>query len=159
MTPGFDQFVAKFPPVDLPITLGEETHHVFGIENDPLSDYLVAQYILTEADGDPDEFTEFVPCFSLALSDAFVALVWWKAGLMQYEYVLATFDKKGAPIARKVIAFTRADHEQIARAVATIDEEWRIFMAAGKADAATDYMEPSAATMHEVEIMPNGQIV
>lgn len=159
MSKGFDQFVAKFPVVELPVTLGENTHHVFGLENDPLNDHMIAEFILTEADGEHDEFTEFVPCFSLRLSDAFVTLVWWKAGLMQYEYVLATFDKKGVPIARKVIGFTRADHKQIVRAVATIDEEWRIVMASGQGDAATDYMEPAAATMHEAEIMPDGQIV
>lgn len=92
----FPDFVAKFPPVSMPATLGEDTHHVFSTENDPLSDELIAQFIHpTEEVVPDDEFTEYVPCFAINDTNEFIALVWWKAELLNYEYVLATFNPKG----------------------------------------------------------------
>ncbi|MCC7507085.1 MAG: hypothetical protein IT259_17390, partial [Saprospiraceae bacterium] len=63
----FPDFVAKFPPVSMPVTLGEDTHHTFSTENEPLPADMVEQFILPTNDpGTPDdEFTEYVPCFSI----------------------------------------------------------------------------------------------
>jgi hypothetical protein len=50
----FQAFVAKFPPVSMPITLGEDSHHVFGTENEPLTDKLIHAFILPLEEADPD---------------------------------------------------------------------------------------------------------
>ena len=77
----------------MPVTLGEDTHHVFSTENEPLSDAMIAQFIHpTEPVVSDDEFTEYVPCFAIDDTEQFIALVWWKATLLNYEYGLATFN-------------------------------------------------------------------
>ena len=42
----FEHFLEKFPEIDLPITLGEDTHHYFSQNNDPLPALMVEQYLL-----------------------------------------------------------------------------------------------------------------
>lgn len=157
----FPDFVAKFPPVSMPVTLGEDTHHTFSTENEPLPLEMVEQFILpTDASGAPDdEFTEYVPCFSIEDTDSFVALVWWRAGLLNYEYVLATFTLKGELIGRRVVAFTRVVDEKVRRAVATIDEDWVIFIAEGESSGGDDFFDPTTSVTYDLEIMADGEIV
>ncbi|MBK9335863.1 MAG: hypothetical protein IPM98_04505 [Lewinellaceae bacterium] len=155
----FADFVGKFPTVHMPVILGEETHHVFARENQPLSDNMIAQFIHpTEPGALDDAFTEYVPCFAIADTDNFFALVWWKAELLNYEYVLATFTHKGELIDRRVIAFTRVTDGVITRAVATIDEEWEIFIAEGGSSDAGVF-DPTASRTYGLEILMNGTIV
>ncbi|MBK6931839.1 MAG: hypothetical protein IPH12_13630 [Saprospirales bacterium] len=159
MTYTFADFAGKFPPVPMPATLGEATHHVFSTENEPLPDAMILQFILPNepdtAAGDP--YTEYVPCFTIDDTDHFIALVWWKAELMNYEYVLATYTGNGALIDRKVIAYTRIRGDKIQRAVATINEDWEIFIAAG--DAGTDdAFDPTSSHTYDLEIMADGMI-
>lgn len=155
----FADFVAKFPPVPMPVTLGEETHHVFITENKPLPEEMIAQFILPHDPYSPDEFTEYVPCFAIDDTERFIALVWWKAALLNYEYVLATFTDKGELISRHVIAFTRVlDDGRMHRGVATIDEDWVIFMAEGESLDKADHFDPTTSRTHDVEILANGTI-
>lgn len=157
---GFPDFVAKFPPVAMPVTLGEETHHVFGTENAPLSDAMIAQYIHPTEEVTPDdEFTEYVPCFAIDNTEQFIALVWWKAELLNYEYVLATFNLKGQLIDREVIAYTRVGEGQVHRAVATIDAELEIHIAEGASPDGNELFDASASQTREMEIMKTGEIV
>ena len=157
----FQHFAAKFPPVTMPATLGEDTHHAFGTENDPLSDAMIAQFI-HPTDGTPadDEFTEYIPCFSIAGTETFLALVWWKAALLNYEYVLATFTNKGQLIGRQVIAKTCVEADgSIHRAVATINEDYEILIAEGHSSGPSDAFDPTTSRTRNVEIMANGEIV
>lgn len=156
----FPDFIAKFPPVPMPITLGETDHHVFGTENEPLSDALIEQFIHpTETVIPDDEFTEYVPCFGIDDTEQFIALVWWKAELMNYEYVLATFTPKGELIDKKVIAGTRVEDGKVYRAVATINEEYEIGIAEGVSADGNMLFDASSSTTRFLEIMVTGEIV
>ncbi|MEZ4894508.1 MAG: hypothetical protein R2778_16030 [Saprospiraceae bacterium] len=63
--------------------MGKTPHHIFSKENDPLSDALISQFIHPLETIFPDEeMTEYVPCFGIADTEKFIALVWWKAELM-----------------------------------------------------------------------------
>lgn len=161
MAYAFFDFVAKFPPVPMPVTLGEDTHLVFSRENEQIPLDMVAQFIHPlDPDGAADEeFTEYVPCFAIDETQQFIALVWWKATLLNYEYMLCTFTDKGQLIDRKVIAFTKVEDGKIRRAVATIDEDWVIFIAEGVADPKHDLLDPTTSRTYDVEIMSNGEIV
>lgn len=144
----------------MPVTLGEETHHVFSIENEPLSDELIAQFIHpTETVAPDDEFTEYVPCFAIDDTEQFIALVWWKAELMNYEYVLATFNLKGQLIDREVIAYTRVGEGQVHRAVATIGDDLEIVIAEGSSSDGNDLFDPASSRTREMEILASGEIV
>jgi hypothetical protein len=145
----------------MPVTLGEDTHHTFSAENQPLGDELIAQYIIpTESAGIDHEFTEYVPCFSFDDTEQFIAVVWWKAELMNYEYVLATFDEKGALIDRKVIAGTTIGADgSVTRSVAIINEEWEIAVAEGRSSDGDQLFDPTSSKMRHLEILATGKIV
>jgi len=156
----FHDFLAKFPPVPMPVTLGEDTHHTFGTENEPLSDELISQFIHpTESVAADDDFTEYVPCFSIDNTDQFIGLVWWKAELLNYEYVLATFNDKGELIGRSVIAGTTIKDGVVTRAVAVINEEWEIMVGEGTSPDGNQIFDPTTSRTRHLEILINGQIV
>ena len=156
----FPDFVAKFPPVTMPATLGEDTHHVFSTENDPLSDELIAQFIHpTEEVVPDDEFTEYVPCFAINDTKEYIALVWWKAELLNYEYVLATFNPNGQLIDQEVIAYTRIEDGKVQRAVASITSELEIVIALGTSSDNGDSFDPLTSKTLEMEILASGEIV
>ncbi len=156
----FHDFLAKFPPIPMPVTLGEDTHHTFGTENEPLSDAMISQFIHpTEAVVADDEFTEYVPCFSIENTEQFIAVVWWKAELLNYEYVLATFDDKGALISRQVIAGTTIKDGVVIRSVAIINDEWEITIGEGASPDGDQIFDPTTARTRNMEIMVNGEIV
>jgi hypothetical protein len=156
----FPQFVAKFPPVDMPVTLGDDTHHVFIQENEPLPEDMIRQFILPvePAGTDLDEFTEFVPCFAINGTENFIALVWWKAALLHYTYMLATFTDKGELIDNRVIAHTIAADGNVDRRVATINDEWEIFIAEGSTEDGQTGFDPTTSRTYVWEIMANGEI-
>ncbi len=156
----FPDFISKFPPVKMPITLGEGDHHVFGTENDPLSDAQISEFIHPlEAVTPDDEFTEYIPCFGIADTEQFIALVWWKAELLNYEYVLTTYTLKGVVIGSKVIAGTSAKNGKVYRAVASINEDYEISIVEGVSDDGNMLFDPSSSKTRFLEILVNGEIV
>ncbi len=150
-SPAFAEFLLKFPEIELPATLGEDTHHTFSTENEPLTEAMVAAFI-----GEPeDEFTEFVPCFMVGATEQFVAVVWWKAGLLNYEYFLATFKLDGQPVARRVIASTRASGDSLALMVAHITPELVVYIAEGRGNLKE--LDPLSRHTFTVQFLPNGE--
>jgi hypothetical protein len=157
----FADFIKKFPLVPMPVTLGEETHLIFSKENEPLPLEMVDKYI-TQSEAEPDdEFTEYVPCLAIDEAEKYVGLIWWRAGLMNYEYVLATYTPKGELIQKKVIARTRVEGEKIHRSVANIDEDLIIWIAEGieETNAPGAGFSPESTKVSSLEIMANGMIV
>lgn len=144
----------------MPVTLGEDTHHTFSTENEPLSDALISQFIHpTETVLADDEFTEYVPCFSIDGTEQFIAVVWWKAELLNYEYVLATFNDKGQLISRQVIAGTSIQDGAVTRAVAVINDEWEITIGEGTSPDGNTVFDPTTSRTRNLEILATGEIV
>ena len=138
-------FLEKFPKIELPVTLSEESHHGFSKENDPLPAEMILEYITHYEASEPDEFTEYIACFQLPLEKkTYSAVIYWKAGLLNYDYVLATYDKKiGSMIDKRAIAGTRVVGNNIKLAVAIIKEDMSIHIAEGVEEGA-DYDADSA---------------
>ncbi|MBL7829204.1 MAG: hypothetical protein JNJ57_21395 [Saprospiraceae bacterium] len=155
----FTDFIAKFPAVTMPITLGETTHHVFGVENEPLSETEIETFILPVEQTEMDEFTEFIPCFSIADTENFIAVVWWKAELLNYKYTLATYTLKGGLIGHEEIAGMRVQEEKVFRSVAMINEEYEITIAEGESLDGDQLFDPTTSKTRYKEIMVNGEIV
>ncbi len=155
----FNQFIQKFPEEKLPISLNEESASTFSNENEPLSQKAIIEFILPIED-DADELTEFVPGFrfSAGLKDA-TALLYWKAGLLSYQYVLATFEKSGKLIDRQVIAGTVSDGRGIVRTVARIDEDMTIYMVSGFSEGSEEEYDASNSTARELELLPDGRMI
>ncbi len=154
----FSDFLKKFPEVELPVTMANDTHHDFSQKNDPLSEGMIQKFILEE-DEASDTFTEYIACFKIPKTDGFHAIVYWKAGLMNYEYTLATYDKKGNPINKRVIAGTKAEGDMLERSVATIEEDWIIYCVRGVAPADETNYSPSSSQSHHLELLATGKII
>lgn len=158
----FDAFIERFPEVSLPVSLTEESSSLFAAENDPLPERLIEEHILPfeRLFGDVnDELTEYVPCLRLAGITEYHALVYWKASVQGYQFILATFEKGGKLIDREVIAGTYWDEDNIIRSVAKVDEDMSIYIVSGQTSASTDQFNPDESTARELELLPDGKIV
>ncbi len=155
----FDDYLSCFPAVDLPVNLTEASIYSFEKENKPFPQGIIEQFILPIESEVPDEFTEFFPCFQLRDTHQFTAVVYWKAKLMQYEFILATYDEKNQLIKSAVIAGTKTNQEQILQSVAHIDEEWRIHIVEGVQDVGAKAYDPKNSNHYSMEILDTGEII
>jgi hypothetical protein len=153
----FPEFLDYFPLLELPVTLGEHEHHDFSQTNEPLPDALIERF-LSPMEEAIDEFTEFVPCFRFPGTHGFHALVYWKAALMNYYYVLATFTPQGELVDRQIIAGTFSDGKTLMHSMATIDEAWEILILSGSGSALTNEYDASSSKARKLELLPDGKI-
>ena len=155
----FPDFLERFPVVALPIILGDETHHTFSQQNQPLPAAMVEKFIIPQEKVQVDEFTEYIACFRIPETHDIYAIVWWRAGLMDYQYILTTYSKKGEQIDQRVIAGTFSDGKTITRSVATIDHDWIIHVVTGQTDARGEMFDPTESKATELEMLADGFIV
>lgn len=159
VTVSFEQFLKYFPEIDLPIILTEEAAHAFSSQNEPFHPQSIRQFIAPFHLDELDDMTEFVPCFKIPDTHGFHAIIYWKAGLMNYEYILMTFTEKGDIIDRRVIAGTFSDGQLLTTSVATIEEDWIIHVVTGQ--SASDKLHTYAASdskAFNLELLPDGTI-
>ncbi len=155
----FNSFLLKFPELKLPIVLDEESVHTFSLENQPLTERLTQEFIIPYEIEEADDMTEFIACCRIAGIKDFHALVYWRAGLMTYQYILATFDKSGKRIDQKTLAGTYSDGKIVTNSVAKIDEDWTIYIVSGQTDDEHDLYDASKSKTVELELLPDGRIV
>jgi hypothetical protein len=155
----FSHFIEKFPEVELPIILAEEAHLAFSSQNDPLPPLLIDQFILPLEVQLADDYTEFVPCMRIPETANFHALIYWRAGLLNYQYTLATFTKDGQLIDKRIIAETFSDGQVVTTSVASIDEDWIIYVVSGRAGDAPGAYDPSDSAAQRLELLPDGKII
>jgi hypothetical protein len=155
----FSHFIEKFPEIDLPITLNIDSHHIFSQQNDPLNAIIIDQFIAPFELEPMDDYTEYIACFRLPNTYDINAVVYWKAGLLTYQYTLLTFDKNGRGIDKKVIAGTFSDGDLLTQSVATIDEDWTIHVVTGQQIGNDENYDASASRAFQLELLPEGTIV
>ena len=154
----FQDFINAFPETELPIDLTEDTQSVFSKENKPLSKQMIEEFIVPIDDA-IDEFTEYIPCFRFPRTKDFHAIVLWKAGLMNYEYFIITFDKKGNLIEKKMVAGTQVKGDALLRTVTTIKEDWTIASVVGVVSANDDLAyDPATSLDSMLELTQDGRI-
>ncbi|TAK39319.1 MAG: hypothetical protein EPO28_10840 [Saprospiraceae bacterium] len=158
MRTSFDQFLKIFPEAALPVVIGEDAEHEFSISNPPIPALMIEDHILP-LEEDADELTEFIACFRIGGLKDFQATVYWKAGVMNYQYVLCTWGKGGKLIDRHVIGGTFSDGNAITRSFARIDEDHTIYIVSGQADKSGRRYEAARSTTVELELLPDGKIV
>lgn len=155
----FENFLSRFPIVKPPFTIGEDSHHTFSKKNDPLQQLMINQFILPHEGGIQDEYTEYVPCIKIPDTYQFHAVIYWKAGLMDYQYVLITLTDKGELIDKRIIAGTFSDGQTLTTSVATMDEDWVIAVASGQANTSSSQYDASSSRAYKLELIPDGTIV
>lgn len=155
----FSHFLKKFPVVELPVTLAEEAHHAFSSKNGPLPALMAEQFVLPLEGQAADDYTEFVPCMKIPETGEIHAVIYWRAGLLNYQYTLACFTQKGELIDKRIIAGTFSDGEVLTSSVATIDEDWTIYVVSGQVKSDEKDYDPSSSTAVKLELLPEGKIV
>lgn len=157
-TPEFQSFVKKFPEIELPISLTEDHQMAFSRENDPLSLQEIEAFILPQ-EVDHDEFTEYVPCMSYPETIGFHALVYWKAGLLNHQYVLATFSPDGRLIDRKPLSGLRSVDDRIIQSVATLEKDGMIHIVEGEGSDDPQSYQAVGSRLIQMELLADGRIM
>jgi hypothetical protein len=154
----FPDFLTKFPEIDLPVILSDETQRELVKINQPLSVELVRRFIGREDGVDPED-TEYIPCFRIKDTFEIHAIVYWRARLGEYSYHMATYSKSGKMIDRRQIGWTRYDSKgEIHQAITTIDHDWIISVAEGKHRGRSLY-NPKSSKIWQMELLVTGEIV
>jgi hypothetical protein len=155
----FDNFLTLFPEVELPMVISTDIHIEFSRHNIPIPGVMIDRYLSSTHD---DEFTEYIACFSIPNTKSFHAIVVWRAGLMEYEYHLVTFDKSGNLLDKRVIAGTKSDGKLLTRSVATIEADWLINIVEGNEIVQEDgesTFNPSSSKVVSLEMTLDGDIM
>lgn len=156
--PRLEDLLLFFPKVELPVTFSDDYISTFSVNNKPIPSALIEEFILRWEGEEVDEFTEYVPCIQVPETDDYQALVYWKAGLLRYEFILVTIDKAGTLISRKPIASTLSDNNTVRKSVARIDEDLIIHIVAGENEGDREY-DPAKSQGFSMEIIPTGDII
>jgi hypothetical protein len=154
-----DKILHYFPQTDLPLLLSDD--HISEIEStvQQLPQSFVEEFLMTWEGGFDDEMTEFIPVGSLPpLENQIFPIVYYKASLLKYEFILATFDKNGNLINRKSIASTIVEGENIKRSIASIETDYIIHIMAGQTKVRNDY-EAHMSKSFSMEVLSDGQII
>ncbi|NBU52288.1 MAG: hypothetical protein EBS24_06630 [Chitinophagia bacterium] len=151
-----EELLKYFPKLDPPMTLSGEVIHTFSTRNKAIPAQLIDK--LFRKWESMDEYSEIIPCFRLESSGEHFIIVYWKGGLLTYEYVLMTLNKKAGVIAKKVIAGTLSNNRTIKESVAVINKELQIFSVAGETDINKSAYNPENSASFCFEIMPDGSI-
>ncbi len=152
-----DKILHYFPESVLPTIVSEDYLSEYEINADPFPQVFIDE-VLLDWEKEADEFTEFIPCFRLPKEEKFNAVVYWKAGLLRYDFVLVTLDKNGELINKKSIASTLVNDNIIKKSVASIEPDLIINIIAGQTLDGEEY-DASMSKAFAMEILPTGEII
>ena len=154
----FARYLEFFPEIELPVVLSPDAHHDFSQANEALPGALLEEFVLPFEPQEADELTEYVPCFRIPKTEQFHALVLWRAGLLDYQYILMTYTQQAELIDRRVIAGTYYDGKLLTQSVATFDEDGSIYIVSGQNKADVDIYDAATSRSYELELLPDGTI-
>ena len=152
----FSELLDCFPIIEPPITLSGEVITKFSSENPPIPGRLIAEYFSKWES--IDEFTEFIPCLRFNNSKNYHALIYWKGGLMSYEYILISLSNKGEIISKKVIAGTLSNNQTIKESVAHIHTDYTIYSVVGESAVEDNTYKPLNSNSFHFSLLDDGSI-
>jgi hypothetical protein len=155
----FEQFLAWFPKVDLPVLLGETTHHTFSQLNQPIPGAFIHRFLLAEDVAYDDEFTEFIACFQFDISKEVKALVYWEAGLLYYHYRLMVFRPDGTILQNKSLGGMHSDGSSIVRTIIQFESDLVIHTITAVQQSEKETIDLAEATHQRWQIQEDGKIV
>lgn len=152
-----DRILHYFPETTLPVLISEDHLPDYETNSQPFPQLFIDE-ILLEWEKEADEFTEFIPCFQLPKEENFYSVVYWKGGLLRYDFILVTLNKKGELINKKSIASTIVIDNIIKKSVASIEPDLIINIIAGQTMDGEEY-DASMSKAFSMEILPSGEII
>lgn len=154
----FKEFLGYFPEVAPPFTITDESISKFKEVNDYIPEDGVQEHIHAWESDEVDEFTEYFPCLRLPTTNKYIALIYWKASILKYEYFLVTLDQKGSLISKKVICGMVVENNIISTSAARIDEDRIIHIMIGSI-IDNESFDGSNTKAYNMEIMDDGNIL
>ncbi len=145
-----------FPLIEPPVTISGEVAPSFSAKNPPIPTKYIAQYFAEWEN--LDEYTEIVPCFQLQSPGNHSIIVYWKGGLLSYEFILASLAPNAELITKKVIAGTVSNNKTIKESVAVISEDLTVYTVVGESDVKSRVYKPENSQSFRFEILPDGTI-
>jgi len=145
-----------FPEVELPVSLSFGSREAFADRNRPLPELLAAISFDLWEEADPDEFTEYQPGFRFRHGKHH-ALVYWKAALLQYAYVVVILDRQGLLLDKLVLAETDATSGTVRQGAALITAEAEIFTAESEMGSEDALGDPSQTMTERWVITDEGR--
>jgi hypothetical protein len=152
-----ERILHYFPETELPVLISEDYLSEYEINSDPFPQTFIDE-VMMEWEKEIDEFTEFIPCVRLPKEEKYDAVIYWKGGLLKYDFILVTLDKKGELISKKSIASTVVNDNIIKKSVASIEPDHIINIVAGQTLDGEDY-DASLSKAFAMEILPTGEII
>jgi hypothetical protein len=156
-TAQFAEFIEFFPALELPLSLLPDISQI-PVDPIPLPEVLQDAYILPFESDEVDEYTEYVPYGRLAGTKDYHAMIYWKAGVLRYEYILATYSIEGDPLSHAIVGGLRYEEEGILHSVAVIHEDMSIIIAEGIAETDDVNLNPDQTQTYQMAILPTGII-
>lgn len=155
----FTKYIDLFQTISFPVTLHKDAHHDFSKQSQGIRSELLDEYVIPYIGQQDDEYTEYVPCFQLRAEKEFIAIVLWRAALLEYEYYVMTYNNAGDLIHQQVIAGMKSDGQNIITRIAIIDDDSNIHMVEGAKNNANeqDY-DPTNTREFTFELTPDGHI-
>jgi hypothetical protein len=152
-----ERILHYFPETELPVLISEDYLSEYELNSDPFPQSFIDE-IMMEWEKEIDEFTEFIPCVRLPKEEKYEAVIYWKGGLLKYDFILVTLDKKGELISKKSIASTVVNDNIIKKSVASIEPDHIINIVAGQTLDGEDY-DASLSKAFAMEILSTGEII
>lgn len=168
----FKSFLTLFPEIELPLTISSEYLDIFSKYNKPIPEIDIYKYIINDksienkwveennsTDIDVDLFEEeYIACLKLPDTKKFHALVYLKIGILNYEYILQTYDLTGNKLSKQLIASMTAKDNIIKELVAFIDEDLIVLIMEGDKNINEKY-NPEKSRPLSFEINDQGYVL
>lgn len=147
-----------FPEIQVPVTLREDTYEELSANKPPIPEDIIAYFLIDENEED-DGMTEYIPCFRLPNTKDFYALVYWKASLLNYQYILKTYTTDGTGVIDSVIiGGTVVEGDKLIQSIAMIDADNAIYIATGTSSDDYDFDDAATNTTRSIEINEDGTL-
>jgi hypothetical protein len=153
----FTEFIEFFPLLQLPLSLLPD-FSLIPSETTPIPGAMIEAFILPFEGDEVDEYTEYIPYGRIEGIRDFQALIYWKAGVMQYEFILATYSNSGHLLSHAIIGGLRSDQEGILHSVAVIEEDMSITIAEGLSVNEQESFDASNTSTYQMNIQADGFI-
>jgi hypothetical protein len=156
-TAQFSEFIEFFPPLTPPFSLLPDLQQIPS-DPVPLPGVLQDEFILPFEGDETDDFTEYIPYGRIEGTKDFFAVIYWKAGVLRYEFILATYTAEGTPLHHAIVGGIRYEDEGTIHSVAVIHEDMRITIAEGMSEKDDEIVSPETQT-YLMAIKPSGEIM
>ncbi len=153
----FEEYLGFFTPLDLPFSLLPDLEQIPS-DPEPLPGTLQEAFILPFEGDEVDEYTEYIPFGRIAGTKEYHALIYWKAGVLRYEYILATYSTGGTPLSHAIVGGLRYEEEGTLHSVGVVHEDLTITIAEGLARTEEAGLNPDQTQTYLMVITPAGMI-